>query len=54
MMSQSYDVGPEGEPLAQLPQVEWVVHMYINEELTLDVPRPTSYAYNFDHITVGR
>ncbi|KAI3952783.1 hypothetical protein MKW92_018141 [Papaver armeniacum] len=44
MMSQSYDNFPDDESL-----------IYINGDLSdLVVPRPTSYPYNFDHITAGR
>ncbi|KAI3844050.1 hypothetical protein MKX03_007068, partial [Papaver bracteatum] len=55
MMSQSYDNYPEDESVNELPVVEWRFHVYINGELTdLEVSRPASYPYNFDHITVGR
>ncbi|KAI3830746.1 hypothetical protein MKW92_050749 [Papaver armeniacum] len=51
MMSQSYEDYSEDESVSELP----VIPVYMNGDLTdLVVPRPTSYPYNFDHITAGR
>ncbi|KAI3847293.1 hypothetical protein MKW98_022426 [Papaver atlanticum] len=55
MMSQSYEDYPEDESVSELPVVDWHIPVYMNGDLTyLVVPRPISYPYNFDHITVGR
>ncbi|KAI3915913.1 hypothetical protein MKW98_004354, partial [Papaver atlanticum] len=55
LMSQSYDDYPEDESVSELPVVDWRFPVYINGELSdLVVPRPTSYPYNFDHITARR
>ncbi|KAI3922625.1 hypothetical protein MKX01_006314 [Papaver californicum] len=55
MMSQSYDVHPSDQPMAQLPQVEWSFPMYIDGHLTtMPVPKPTDYLYDFSHITASR
>ncbi|KAI3850097.1 hypothetical protein MKW98_001041 [Papaver atlanticum] len=55
MMAQSYNDYPEDESLSELPVVNWRLPVYINGDLSdLVVPRPTSYPYNFDHITAPR
>ncbi|KAI3847871.1 hypothetical protein MKW92_003707 [Papaver armeniacum] len=55
MISQSYDVDPDDQSATELPVVDWRFHVYINGELTyLDMPRPTSYPYTFDHIISGQ
>lgn len=55
MMSQSYADYPEDESVSELPVVDWRVPVYMNGELTdWVVSRPTSYPYNFDHVTAGR
>ncbi|KAI3971881.1 hypothetical protein MKW92_016470 [Papaver armeniacum] len=55
MMSPSYDDYPEDESMSELPEVDWRLPVYINGDLSdLVVLRPTSYPYNFNHITAGR
>ncbi|KAI3832630.1 hypothetical protein MKW98_002176 [Papaver atlanticum] len=55
MISQSYDDYPEDESVSELSVVDWCFPVYINGDLTyLEVPRPTSYPYDFAHITAGQ
>ncbi|KAI3948613.1 hypothetical protein MKW98_027679 [Papaver atlanticum] len=55
MMAHPYEVDPDDQSVTQLPVVYWHFPIYNNGDLTFwDVPKPTSYPYTFDHITVGR
>ncbi|KAI3951429.1 hypothetical protein MKW92_029810 [Papaver armeniacum] len=55
MMSQPYDADPDDQSATELPVVDWRFPVYINGDLTdLEVPKPTSYPYTFDHITAVR
>ncbi|KAI3946693.1 hypothetical protein MKW98_003256, partial [Papaver atlanticum] len=55
MMSQLYDADPDDQSATKLPEVDWCFHVYIDGDLTdLEVPKPTSYPYTFDHITARR